>query len=154
MNQEGGIYRNELRPLIKDLDSLPFPDREIFYAYDCARTSKMKTFIASRGCPYACTYCFNHLYNRLYRGKGKVVRFRSPENVVEEVARVKERYPLEFAVFHGSSFLFDAELLKKFCALFKKEIGIPFNCVARADHIAEEKVSYLKKGGVSAWSGR
>ncbi|MEJ2745079.1 MAG: radical SAM protein, partial [bacterium] len=147
LKQEGVIYRNGVRHLIENLDDIPFPDRELFYTYDAARTSKMKTFIASRGCPYACTYCFNHLYNRLYPKKGKVVRFRSPDNVIEEVARVKKKYPLEFVVFHDSSFLFDAEWLKEFCAKFKREIGLPFNCNARPDHITEGMIVSLKDGG-------
>lgn len=147
VKQEGVIHRNEVRPLVEDLDRIPFPDREIFYAYPAARSSKMKTFIASRGCPYHCSYCFNHLYNNIYRGKGKIVRFRSPGNVIEEVARVKEKYPLELVVFHDSSFLFSAQWLKEFCAGFKKEIGLPFNCNARPDHVTEENVASLKEGG-------
>lgn len=147
IRQNGTIYRNAPRRLVEDLDSIPFPDRGIFYAYSQARAAKMKTFLASRGCPYRCSYCFNHLYNRIYSGKGKVVRFRSPANVVEEVARVRERYPLELVVFHDSSFLFDSEWLKEFCSMFKKEIGLPFNCNARPDHITEERVAYLKEGG-------
>ena len=107
----------------------------------------MKTFIASRGCPHHCSYCFNHLYNKIYQGKGKIIRFRSPDNVIEEVARVKKKYPLELVVFHDSSFLFNAEWLKEFCAKFKKEIGLPFNCNARPDHVTEEKVASLKEGG-------
>ncbi len=147
LKHDGVIYRNDVRPLIEDLDRVPFPDRELFYTYPLARASKMKTFIASRGCPYKCTYCFNHLYNTLYRGKGKIIRFRSPDNVVEEVASVKERYPLEFVVFHDSSFLFSADWLREFCAKFKEKIGLPFNCNARADHITEENVARLKEGG-------
>ena len=144
----GTIIRNELRPLVEDLDRLSFPDRELFYgAYPAARGAKMKTFLASRGCPYRCTYCFNHLYNKLYRGKGRIVRSRSPGNVIEEVARVKERYPFELVVFHDSSLLFDAQWLKEFCARFRKEIGLPFNCNATAEHITEDRVASLKEGG-------
>lgn len=144
----GGIVRNEPRPLVEDLDRLPFPDRELFYgAYDFARGAKMKTFLASRGCPYRCTYCFNHLYNKLYRGKGKIVRSRSPGNVIEEVRRVKERYPLELVVFHDSSLLIDAQWLKEFCTRFRREIGLPFNCNATAEHITADRVAALKGGG-------
>lgn len=147
IKQGGEIYRNEVRSLTENLDEIPFPNRELFYKYDFARDAKMKTFIASRGCPHKCTYCFNHLYNKLYRGKGKLVRFRSPQNVVAEVARVKERYPLELVVFHDSSFLFSSEWLKEFSARFRKDIGLPFNCNARAEHITEDKVACLKEGG-------
>ena len=141
------IYRNDVRPLIEDLDSIPFPDRELFYSYPTARSSKMKTFIASRGCMHRCSYCFNHLYNRIYQGKGKVIRFRSPDNVVNEIAQVKERYPLEFVLFHDSSLVFSKEWLKEFSLKFKKQIGLPFNCNIRPDQVAEEEIAYLKDAG-------
>ncbi|MEI6634279.1 MAG: radical SAM protein [Chlamydiota bacterium] len=148
VKEGGAIVRNELRPLVEDLDRIPFPDRELFYrAYPAARGAKMKTFLASRGCPYRCTYCFNHLYNKLYRGKGRIVRSRSPGNVIEEVRMVKERYPLEFVVFHDSSFFLHADWLRDFSAQFRREIGLPFNCNIRPEMITDETARYLKEGG-------
>ena len=61
--QDGGIVRNPVRPLIHDLGSLPHPDRHLVYdKHDAGLRSPIKHFMASRGCPYACTYCFNHAY--------------------------------------------------------------------------------------------
>ncbi|MCK5138731.1 MAG: cobalamin-dependent protein, partial [Thermodesulfovibrionia bacterium] len=53
--KENKIIKNTVRPLIQDLDSLPFPDRELFDGY--ADTSNEIEFMGSRGCPYQCSYC-------------------------------------------------------------------------------------------------
>jgi radical SAM superfamily enzyme YgiQ (UPF0313 family) len=142
------IQRNEVRHLIEDMDLVDFPARTFFYEkYPHARSSKMKTFIASRGCPYRCTYCFNHAFNKLYHGKGRIVRFRSVENLIREMEEVKKRYPLEFALFHDSSFLFDDAWIEEFASEYPRRIGVPFNCNVRPDHVTERRVRNLKRAG-------
>ena len=56
----GKIFKNKPRLLIEDLDSLPFPDKDIF---DYIPPERYQLF-ASRGCPYVCSYCFNHSYTK------------------------------------------------------------------------------------------
>ena len=61
------IKKNELRSLIEDLDVLPLPDRGLYYdRYPKLKTKKTKYFMASRGCPYNCTFCFNKQLKELY----------------------------------------------------------------------------------------
>jgi len=68
--KEGGeITQNPLRPLVDDLDSLPVPDHDIFNESIPARPWQALV-VTSRGCPYGCTYCFNHVFRKLYRGTG------------------------------------------------------------------------------------
>ena len=58
---EGEIVKNPVRPLIRQLGDLPMPDRELIYnKHAPTRNSPIKHFMAGRGCPYHCTYCFNH----------------------------------------------------------------------------------------------
>ena len=84
----GEMVRNEPRALDRDIDTLPFPDKSIFYEYGAFKDRLY--MMASRGCPYKCTYCFNHNYQRLYKGLGNYVRFRKPEKVIEEVVHFKK----------------------------------------------------------------
>ena len=66
------IIKNSVRPLIQNLDDIPFPDRDIIYEQDTyLRESKIKRFLSNRGCPYKCTYCFNRAYNEIYKEKKK-----------------------------------------------------------------------------------
>jgi len=68
IKQGSQIIKNDVRPLIEDLDSLPFPDRSIYYHKYPFMNRSQKVFIAGRGCPYKCTYCFNQSMQRLYKG--------------------------------------------------------------------------------------
>ena len=83
------VKRNPVRPLIEDLDSLPLPDRSIFdTALFCAQQHERGTLMASRGCPYSCTYCSNHVQRSIYPNRKKYVRFRSVDNVMREIREI------------------------------------------------------------------
>lgn len=84
------IERNDPRPFIEDLDSLPFPDRAMWIPWYFNPLST-PSVLAGRGCPFQCTYCCNHALARL--AEGKYVRVRSPENIVEEIRGIKEAVP-------------------------------------------------------------
>lgn len=145
---EGEIIHNPVRPYIHDLDSLPLPDRALIYSRDrTSNRSKIKHFIAGRGCPYNCTYCFNHALSEIYRGKGKRFRQRSVDNVLEEVSWVKERYPLEFVVFVDDTFVLNLEWLEEFAEKYPRRIGLPFFCNTRPNLVTSEQVRLLKKAG-------
>lgn len=149
------IIKNPLRPLIENLDSLPFPDREILYeASPELKGYKSKLFFSGRGCPYQCTYCFNHSYNALYKNKGRVVRFRSVDNFIAEILAVKNKYPLEFAMIEDDTFLLKPkEWLEEFARKMRKT-KVRFWCNLRADLINESVVKLLKKAGCHAiWFG-
>ncbi|MBF0275230.1 MAG: cobalamin-dependent protein [Nitrospinae bacterium] len=94
------IIKGNLPHLLEDLDSLPFPDREILYQKDpYLKTQEFKSFMSGRGCPYPCTYCFNHKFNEMYKGKGKIIRRKSADYFVEEVLETKKKYGCQFAIF-------------------------------------------------------
>jgi len=147
IKKNGRVYKNSLRPLIEDLDKLPFPDREIYYQYDFLKKASVKQFLTARGCPYNCTFCSNHLLRKMYRGKGRFVRRRSPENVIGEIKKVKEKYGFKTISFTDDVFTTDKAWLKKFLPLYKKEIGVPFMANVTANLIDEKLVGMLKKGG-------
>ena len=150
------VYENPLIPLVADLDELPFSDRDIIYEADPSLLIEgHKMFFSGRGCPYKCSYCFNVKYNDLYKGKGSVVRYRSPEKVVEEIALVKSRYPLSVVWIDDDIFLLKPrEWFDRFCSLYKKEVGLPFSCNVRANLVTEESVKLLKDAGLdSVWMG-
>jgi radical SAM superfamily enzyme YgiQ (UPF0313 family) len=145
---EGQIIRNPVRPYIANLDDYPAPDRELVYEQNGSiRANKIKYFLAGRGCPYACTYCFNHAMAGLYHGKGRAVRMRSVDAVLREAADVRHRYGLEFAVFLDDTFILDRRWLAEFAERYRREIGAPFFCNVRANLVNEEIVGLLKQAG-------
>ena len=144
----GEVKQNPLRPLEENLDSIAFPDREFYNRYKSVRIYPSKMFIASRGCPFDCSFCFNHSLKKMYEGKGRYVRHRSPENVVEEIARVKSDWRwLKTPYFADDSFLLNRDWVIEFCELFRKRIGLPFLCQIRADLLDDELAEVIKAGG-------
>lgn len=139
VKDNGRVIKNDLRPLIKNLDSLPFPDRSLYYDhYPEAAMVRRKTFMASRGCPFSCSYCYNHRYKALYEGKGPLVRFRSVENVIEEIERARAAYPLDFVHFIDDTFTLNKEWLRQFAAAYKKQINLPLSGNVRIDRFDAE----------------
>jgi anaerobic magnesium-protoporphyrin IX monomethyl ester cyclase len=146
--RDGHVERNPVRPAEDDLDVLPFPDRELLFEKDeFTRQSGIKRFITSRGCPYDCTYCFNHALAGIYRGKGKRLRQMSVAGVIKEVKSVQERYPVQFVVFLDDLFIVYEDWLRDLAEVFPKEVGLPFFCNVRANLITPEKVAWLKQAG-------
>jgi anaerobic magnesium-protoporphyrin IX monomethyl ester cyclase len=146
--RDGQIERNPLRPLVDDLDALPFPDRAVLFELDhFTRQSGIKHFITSRGCPYDCTYCFNHALAAIYRGRGKRIRQMSIDKVIEEVKWVQERYPMQFVVFLDDLFIVYVDWLRELADKFPQAVGLPFFCNVRANLVTAEKMALLKKAG-------
>lgn len=142
------IQKNELRPLVDDLDELAWPDRDILYEIDpYMREVSMKHFFSSRGCPYLCTYCFNHKFNQLYRGLGNVIRYRSVDDIIAEISEVRECYPLGMVRFLSDNFPMDKKWVAEFAEKYPTEIGLPFNCHVRANQIDDERAANLGKAG-------
>jgi len=77
------IEKNLPRPFLQDLDSLPFPDREMWQEWTEERPGARYSVLLGRGCPFQCTYCSNHALKKL--APGPYVRFRSPDNIIEEI---------------------------------------------------------------------
>jgi len=149
----GDVITNPVRPYTEDLDSLPFPDRALVYERDpIAARGKIKHFLTGRGCPYNCTYCFNHALGELYQGKGRRFRQRSVDHVIEEIRWVRDHYPLEFVVFVDDTFVLSPEWLAEFAEKYPRQISragqpLPFFCNTRANLVTAEQVRLLKEAG-------
>jgi radical SAM superfamily enzyme YgiQ (UPF0313 family) len=142
------IIRNYPRPLIADLDTLPLPERSIFHFDKLLKDNGFYlTIMAGRGCPYACTYCCNPAFNRLYDGLGKVVRTRSPERVIEEITDLRERYHIELIDFMDEVFPFKRDWLKQFCQLYAEKVQLPFHLMVRPEMVQKGKLRLLKEAG-------
>jgi len=148
VRKDGKIYKNEIRPLIEDLDSLPFIDRELYYKrYPFLRDLSVKKFMLGRGCPYNCTFCFNKSMKELYKDKGRYVRKRSPENIIKEMKYVKEKYSLKSVRISDDTFTTNHEWLKNLLELYKREIKLPFTALCRVNELDEPIIKELADAG-------
>jgi len=140
------IHKNPLRPLIQDLNHLPLPDHEIF-SNAIPKSIWMAAVITGRGCPYNCTYCFNHAYKKLYKGKGKYIRRRIADNVLEELNQIKRAGFYKFIKFGDDIFTFPESWVEEFCPKYKNQIGLPFSCFVRVNHVTPDLVKLMKEAG-------
>ena len=143
----GAVTRNEVRPLVDDLDTLPLPDRSIYLdAYASLRSSRL-SFMAGRGCPYTCSYCYNDPQRKLYRGKGKYVRRRSPAHLIGEIQSLHQKYRFKTVYFQDDTFTIDTKWLHAFLPRYKDAVNLPFICLITADTATPETVGLLKDAG-------
>lgn len=144
--RNGNFVRNDIGPLIEDLDSLPLPDKQLFYSKQ--PFSKRDYYImASRGCPFACTYCCNNVLKKLYQGKGRFYRRRSVDHVMDELKWAKSTFRPRRITFADDFFVLDINWLKKFIPRYKNEIDLPFVVMSHPNYINREIVCLLKEGG-------
>jgi radical SAM superfamily enzyme YgiQ (UPF0313 family) len=145
----GEIIRNPVAPLIEDLDTLPFPDLELF---DYENLDRSKSFTAmvmlSRGCIFSCTYCGNSQFRNVYPNKNKYCRFRSPVKAIELLELLLQKYPfIKYIEFRDAIFNMYKDWFYEFMPLYIEKIGLPFNCNLRFDILDEDMVKLLKAGG-------
>ncbi len=144
--EDGHIIKNEKQTITTDVDSLPFPDREIYYKYPFLRNMDLKRFLSGRGCPYFCAFCSIPAFLGKYLGRKEILRRHSVDRVIAEVLHVKERYPLRVVHFHDDIFPFNIKWLEEFSDRYRKEIDVPFICNARLD-TTKQRFDLLKEAG-------
>ena len=142
-------YTNPI-PEWVDVNNLPMPDRSLYYdKYPFLASLETKKFLSGRGCPYRCTFCFNHQMFKMGGIKG-YVRKVSVEKMIEEILWVKERYPLKTVRFSDDIFAYNKKWLKEFFPQYKEKVGLPFTFLLRADEMDDETVRLAKEAGVSS----
>lgn len=143
--KDSDIIKNPLRALISPLDNLPYPDYDLF---DCARILKDRNgdfaILASRGCPFNCSYCCNHALRKVQDGKGKYFRLREVDNVLEELGLLTSKYPIKHLSFADDVFGLSRDWALEFCEKYPRKFNLEFECNVKADRIDEELLKSLK----------
>ncbi len=144
----GDIVINKRREPIWDLDSIPFPEWSLFpmeryttclQLYHMSKDDKALGISTSRGCVNRCNFCY-----RMEKG----IRFRSIENIIEEIKFLKEKYRITYFQILDELFIFSKKRIFEFYeALRKNNLKIKFSCNARVDIFDEEIAVCLKKSG-------
>lgn len=135
------------RPLLGNLDDLPWPARDLFplEKYVVSRDHRGKherhlEIVASRGCPHGCVYCY-HIY-------GRTIRRRSPESIVSEAVHIVGKYGIEYTGFPDDLFTSDKAFVLETCALLKKRLpGIRWSCIGRASSVDREMLRAMREAG-------
>lgn len=125
------------------INSIPWPDRTSF------PNMKVRDFITSRGCPYKCSYCYNHRWAELF--PDQKLRVRSVDDVVAEIKHVNPQY----AYFQDSCFGVRMDWMREFAEKYEWEFegikySVPYQCNFRPEMINPERGELLRKSGCVA----
>jgi radical SAM superfamily enzyme YgiQ (UPF0313 family) len=151
----GQIHRNQPRPLI-NLDKLPFYDWKLFNVESLEDSQEgIGGYLASRGCPFKCSYCVNHQIRKLYEFEGTMVRFQSVGRVIEEIKVFLKAYPfIKYLVFHDDTLVKNNAWFSEFANAYKSQINLPYMCNTRPELVTETIAETLKDSGCTrVWIG-
>ena len=147
----GETVTTPMRPLVHDLDDLPYPDRS--YKDTAILGRRITPLLASRGCARTCSFCSIHMFYRT--APGKVVRTRNPAKVVEEMKRLHEERGTTIYLFQDDDFPLFGPAWRRWTREFLKELhgsGLvgktiwKINC--RADVVEPELFSEMRDAGL------
>lgn len=138
--KRGGVPRvNPLRRLPERLDDFAFPDRRLYNELDGKMDRSVRNVLTSRGCPFHCSFCFEDAMREMYKGKGKYVRIRDIDKIIEECVELKNSTGVETIYFADDLFGMNKEWLYEFLKVYRERVGLRFICLVRADLVAADK---------------
>lgn len=141
------IVNNPVRPFIKDLDTMPFPARDLLNneLYTMPIYNRPYTLLVpSRGCPFNCIYCTAHHY---YGGR---CRERSPENIVDELEEILYKYKIHDVTMWSDTFTFRKGFVMSVCdEILSRGIKINWMCNSRVNTVDLEMLKKMKQAGCS-----
>ncbi len=147
-DKHGNIVATRERPLIYNLDVLPWPARHLLpmdkYTL-FGKKIRVAHIMASRGCPYGCIYCTTSYY------WGRRIRYRSPRNVAEEIEFLVDKYRVEHVVFTDDELTANRRFVYGLIEEMKKRgLDIGFACGARVNHMDKDFMKFLYNNGCIA----
>ncbi|MBT5306011.1 MAG: radical SAM protein [Candidatus Scalindua sp.] len=109
---------------------------------------KRLVVMASRGCPYQCTYCCNHYIKSLYPNSEKYLRFKSVDKLIDEIKSGLNKYPfLETVRFFDDTLSIKRKWFAEFVEKYSIKIHVGYFCNDRPNHIRQDIAAGYKKSG-------
>ena len=165
---KNSLINNGIAPIIKDINTLPFPEREKFWGVSESEKKNIDVSYINtiRGCPYKCTYCASPSH-----WDRRTTRLRSPESVIEEMVHLKENYwkatKFDYSAsanigeketlkiedntivyFVDDVFTIHKKRVKKLLRMIiDQKLKMHWKCEARADHLDEELCELMAESG-------
>ncbi len=139
---DGRIEHGPDRPLIDDLDTLPFPDLDALHSLDTYRPVDLGAAIGMRGCPYRCSFCG---VSTVWTNR---VRLRTPANVADELEALARRFDPPYFSFRDATFTLKRAWTAELCReIIDRGLVRPWECVTRADTLDRELLELMRAAG-------
>jgi len=148
--KEDKIIRTPDRPLLEDLDSLPFPAHHLLPLESLKHDGKILfPLFTSRGCVFWCDFCST------VRMFGRGYRMRSPKNVVDEMQLVHDKYGVTQVTFYDDAFSVNRDRVLKICEeLHTRKLDMTWDCGTRVDMVDREMLKIMHDSGcIAVWLG-
>lgn len=150
----GEVARAASRPLLRDLDTLPFPARDLVdveryrEAWKSVHGCFSMNLVASRGCPYRCNWCARPIY-------GDAFHVRSADSVAKEMKELKELYGAEQLWFADDIFgLKQSWMIELANAVEANGASLPFKIQSRVNLMSRDVAHALRRAGCTeVWMG-
>ncbi len=149
-SSDGAVIRNEDRPYIHNLDSLPFPAYHLLPLEAFHRMGKIIfPLTTSRGCVQWCDFCST------VRMFGRAYRMRSPKKVVEEMEMLNHKYGESQFTFYDDAFTVNRDHVLKLCQEIKaRNLKVNWDCETRVDMVDKELLTVMRDAGcITVWFG-
>ncbi len=148
-NSKGEVVHTEERPVIDDIDTIPFPDWDLFDMEIYLSKSKYMAPLSvqtemdydkimgmpvstARGCPFRCTFCYHAFQEKKYR-------HRTPENVMDEIDHYKSKYDINFVSFWDELTFYQNKATERFAdVMIEREANVQWIGSCRSDLFKEE----------------
>ncbi len=151
---DGSVHRTAPREKLRDLEQLPFPNRQkidlqkYLDAWKKTHGHSAVSLSTQRGCPYTCRWCSTAVYGQSYRR-------RSPKAVVDEIVWLQTQYEFDLIWFVDDVFTVSHKWLEGFYQeLQERQVNVQFECITRADRLNAEVVALLRACGCfRVWIG-
>ncbi|MDI6806458.1 MAG: radical SAM protein [Candidatus Aenigmarchaeota archaeon] len=140
----GKKIKTEPRPFIEDLDSIPYPARDLFstnYKGDTMYEKRpVGILISSRGCPFNCNFCNKAVF-------GYKFRQRSVQNVMGEIDEMINVYGMNEIFFIEDNFGLNESWVKEFCKEYKRRFDKPWRCLMRVNAVSLDTLKMMENAG-------
>ncbi len=146
---DGQVCYGGPRPLMKDLDALPFPSYDKLKGFPKAYPLPLfsyprapaTTLITSRGCPFTCSYCDRSVF-------GSSFRAHSAEYLLDHLQFLRTRYGIRHVSIYDDNFTLRPERVAAFCeGLMASGLRMTFNCIGRAKSLDQPTLKLMKRAG-------
>lgn len=141
MRRDGEVVATAPATPIRDLDALAFPAR-FPDGYGIDPAAQYPYVVTSRGCPAACTFCSSPEF------WGQSVRFRSAENILDELTLLRERFGILYVSFRDDIFALHKSRIIALCrGMIERKLSLLWDCQTRVNTIDEERLMWMKRAG-------
>ncbi len=145
--ENGSIKINQKRPLIGNIDEIPFPawhklNMKQYLDFDYLFNKKAFPIITSRGCTGRCTFCDAQ---GVWSGR---LRMRSAGNIADEISAIRSTYGVNHIVILDDNFTINSKRAELICSeIEKRDLKISWECNGRVDRVNREMLDMMRKAG-------